>query len=556
MRIFSEGMGDMRHEKPWIESYGTVPHTIDPDRVPSALHLLEHAMSEHGERIALRCFGQSLSYAEVDALSAQLASFLQHELGVKRGDRVAAMMPNIPAFPVATLGLWRAGAAQVNVNPLYTARELEHQLNDAGCEIVFVYSGVAPTLAEILPRTGIRHVIVVDAGSGLHQPVATPAVDARLAPSAIRFDDALQTGVRKARVPLELRGDDLAFLQYTGGTTGRAKGAALTHRNVVAITSQIKAVLADDLRFGEESIVTALPLYHIFALALNFICYFEAGAQNWLVPNPRDFDGFVDVLKAARPTVFPGVNTLFNLLLMHPGFKDVDWSRLRLTVGGGAAILRSTSDKWAAATGQHIRQGYGLSETSGGVSLLHPDPARFTGTCGLPLPSTDVKLLGNDDNEVAAGGSGEIVVKGPQVMRGYWNQPAATAEAFTPDGYFRTGDIGQFDAQGCLTIVDRKKDMVIVSGFNVYPNEVEAVAAACPGVLECACVGMPDDRTGEAVKLFVVRTPGSATTDTDILAKCRLELAGYKIPKLVQFIDGLPKSTVGKILRRELRGRA
>lgn len=538
--------------RPWLKNYGTIAHEIDPDAAPSALHLLEGAFSRYPSRTAFHCFGQTLSYSQVDTFSAQMASFLQHELGVQKGDRIAAMMPNIPAFPVTTLGVLRAGAVQVNVNPMYTARELEHQLNDAGCEIIVVYAGATQTLAEALPRTSVRHVIVVDAASCLPTPVPTPGADPRLT-GAIRLDDALQTGARKARVPVELRGEDLAFLQYTGGTTGLAKGAALSHRNVVAFTRQLKAGLPGCFRAGEEVVVTAIPLFHIFALALNFISWFEVGAENWLVTNPRDVDGFVAVLKAARPTVLPGVNTLFNILLMHPSFEDIDWSRLRLTIGGGAAIVPSTARRWAAVTGQGIRQGYGLSETSGGVSVIHPDPTRLADTCGLPLPSTDVKLLDDDGNEVPTGASGEIVVKGPQVMRGYWNQPAATAAAFTPDGYFRTGDIGQFDEQGFLSIVDRKKDMVIVSGFNVYPNEVEAVAAACAGVAECACVGVPDDATGEAVKLFVVRAPGAATTEADLIACCRAGLAAYKVPKIVRFVDALPKSTVGKILRRELR---
>ena len=542
-------------DRPWLRNYGSIPREINPDAWPSVLHLLERAMKEHADRTAFRCFDTELSYAKVDILSAFIASFLQHELGAKRGDRIAVMMPNLAAFPVTLAGIVRAGAAQVNVNPLYTPRELEHQLNDAGCEIIFVYGGATSTLAEVLPRTGIRHVIVVDAGSCLSSPVPTPDIDPNLS-GAIRFSDALKAGSRRARQPIELGGEDLLFLQYTGGTTGLSKGAALTHRNLVAVMCQAKAFLPDQLRVREEVIVTAIPLYHVFGLAVNLLMYFEAGAENWLVPNPRDMGSFVATLKAARPTAFTGVNTLFNALLTYAGIEDVDWSRLRLTIGGGAAVMRATSDRWQALTGQPIREGYGLSETSAAVSLVPAGVNHFTGTCGLPLPSTDVRLIDDDGNDVAAGTSGEIAVRGPQVMRRYWNQPAATTTAFTSGGYFRTGDVGQFDELGFLKIVDRKKDMVLVSGFNVYPNEVEAVATACPGVLECACVGIPDDVTGEAVKIFVVRMPGEQMAEADVIAHCRGGLAGYKVPKVVQFVDVLPKSTVGKVLRRELRSLA
>ena len=355
------------------------------------------------------------------------------------------------------------------------------------------------------------------------------------------------------RSPVELNGDDLLFLQYTGGTTGLSKGAAVSHRNLVANTEQYKAMAPNAIRPGEEVVVTAIPLYHIFALMVNFISYFSVGAENWLVANPRDMNGFVDVMKAARPTVFTGVNTLYAGLTMHPRIGEVDFSRLRLSVGGGAAVVAAVSARWKAITGNFIREGYGLSETSP-VLTLNPDSiADFSGTTGLPLPGTDIKLLADDGNEAAIGEPGEVCAKGPQVMRGYWNQPLANAAAFTPDGYFKTGDVGQFDDAGFLRIVDRKKDMVIVSGFNVFPNEIEAVASACPGVAECACIGVPDEKTGEAVKLFVVPMPGSMLTAEYVSEHCRRELTAYKVPKHVCFIDALPKSTVGKILRRELR---
>ncbi len=536
----------------WTRSYGSIPAEINPDATPSVLHLMEDAMARYAAKPAIRCFGQALSYADVDRLSGAFAAYLQDALGVRKGDRIAVMLPNVPAFPIAMLGIVRAGAAQVNVNPMYTPRELEHQLNDAGCQTIVIYCGSTPTLAEVLARTGIRNVITVNLGDGTAAPVPSPAVDGRLT-TTTAFTAALEQGAGMTRTPVTLSGDDLLFLQYTGGTTGLSKGAALSHRNLVANIEQYKAFMPEAVRPGEEVVATAIPLYHIFALMVNFITYFSVGGDNWLVPNPRDMDAFVATLKAARPTVFTGVNTLFNGLTMHPGLKDVDWSRLRLTAGGGAAVVGTTSQRWQAITGQFIREGYGLSETSPVLSFNPAYINEFTGTTGLPLPSTDIKLLDDDGKEVAIGEAGEIVAKGPQVMAGYWQQPEANQNAFTPDGYFRTGDVGVFDERGFLKIVDRKKDMVIVSGFNVYPNDVEAVASSCPGVAECACVGTPDDKTGEAVKLFVVKMPGATLTEAEVISHCRDGLTGYKVPKLVRFVDALPKSTVGKILRRELR---
>src|SRR6516165_8867176 len=350
-----------------------------------------------------------------------------------------------------------------------------------------------------------------------------------------------------------LTGDDLLFLQYTGGTTGLSKGAALSHRNLVANTEQFKSFIGDGLRSGEEVVVTALPLYHVFALMVNFISCYSVGAENWLVPNPRDLDSFVDILKQARCSVFTGVNTLYGALLMHPRIEEVDFSNLRLAIGGGAAVLPVTSEKWKALTGKYILEGYGLSETSPILTLNPVTGARFSATVGLPLPSTDVKLLDDQDNEVEIGEAGEVCAKGPQVMRGYWRNPEATTSAFTTDGYFRTGDIGVFDAAGYLKIVDRKKDMILVSGFNVYPNEVEAVAPACAGIAECACVGAPDEKTGEAVRLFLVKAPGATVSEADVITHCRRQLAAYKVPKQVCFLEVLPKSPVGKILRKDLR---
>jgi long-chain acyl-CoA synthetase len=509
-------------------------------------------MRQFADKPAFRAFGQTLSYADVDRLSRDFAAYLQSALGVKKGDRIAVMMPNLLAFPIACIGIVRAGAAQVNVNPLYTPRELEHQLNDAGCQTIVIFAGATPVLAEVLDKTGIRNVVTVATGDGTPAKLPTPPLDVRLGASTA-FADALAQGAALDYERPSIDGSDLLFLQYTGGTTGLSKGAALSHRNLVANTEQFKAAVGDALRPGQEVIVTAIPLYHIFALMVNFITYFSVGAENWLVANPRDMDGFVDVMKQARPSVFMGVNTLYAGLTMHPRIRDVDWSNLRLAGGGGAAIIPATSAKWRDITGSFIREGYGLSETSPVLSFNPMFVTEFSGTTGLPLPSTDVKLLDDSDREVGVGESGEICVKGPQVMQGYWQQPDANASAFTADGYFRTGDVGELDERGFLKIVDRKKDMIIVSGFNVYPNEIEAVATACPGVAECACVGVADDKTGEAVKLFVVKAPGASLTETELLAHCRAAMTAYKVPKIVRFVDVLPKSTVGKILRRELR---
>lgn len=540
--------------RPWLATYAenAIPAEINADAFPSVVHMLDAAMQRFADRPAFHSFGQQLTYADVDRLSAAFAAWLQHSLGVQPGDRVAVMLPNLMAFPIACLGILRAGAVQVNVNPMYTPRELEHQLKDSGSSTIVIFNGVTPTLAEIVGNTGIKTVISVAPGDGTAAALPSPPVDPRLVGS-ISFAQTLTAGALLERKPVQLKGNDLIFLQYTGGTTGLSKGAALSHRNLVANTEQFKAMMPDALRPGQEVVVTAIPLYHIFALMVNFITYFSVGADNWLVANPRDMDGFVQTLQQSKVTVFTGVNTLFAGLVMHPKIREVDFSHLRLTGGGGAAVVGATSAKWKEITGQFIREGYGLSETSPILSFNPASITDFTGTTGLPLSSTDIKLLGDDGNEAGLGEAGEVCAKGPQVMGGYWNQPAANAAAFTADGYFRTGDVGMFDAKGFLKIVDRKKDMIIVSGFNVYPNEVEAVASACPGVAECACIGVPDEKTGEGVKLVVARVPGSDVGVEAILAHCRKELTAYKVPKTIEFIGALPKSTVGKILRRELR---
>lgn len=546
----------MSKNKPWLASYGSMPADINADIAPSVVALAEMAMKTFSNKPAFSGVGQTITYADVDRQSRAFAAYLQHKLGIRKGDRIAVMSPNFIAFPIAFLGIARAGAVQVNVNPLYTPRELEHQLRDAGARVLLVFSGVSATVAEVMvkPDNGLNleAVLSIAPGDGTAVNLPSPPLDARLV-GAVAFADAVQIGAGLGFTPVPLAGEDLLFLQYTGGTTGLSKGAALSHRNLVANMQQYKAISPGNLRPGEEVIVTAIPLYHIFALMVNFITYFSVGAHNWLVPNPRDMDALIDVLKSSRCTVFTGVNTLFAGLAAHPRIKEVDFSSLRMSGGGGAAIIEATSAKWKTLTGTFIREGYGLSETSPIVSFNPDHVQAFNGTTGLPLPSTDVRLIRDDGSDAPLGETGEVCVKGPQVMCGYWRQPEANAAAFTADGYFRTGDIGLLTPEGYLKLVDRKKDMIIVSGFNVFPNEIEAVASACPGVLECACIGVPDERTGEAACLFVVGSPGAALDAQAVIEHCRAELTAYKVPKQVVMADSLPKSTVGKILRRELR---
>lgn len=533
----------------WIQSYGSIPTEIDADRYPSVNALLQSAMSQFSGKPAFRAAGRTLTYADVDRLSSAFAAYLQKVVGVKKGDRVAVMLPNVLSFPIAFIAIAKIGAIQVNVNPLYTARELEHQLNDAGAEAIVVHSSSTSTFAQVVGKTRVRNVITAGADDAV---MPGPAIKEPLC-EGITLQAAIDLGERLECDSVTVGGTDLLFLQYTGGTTGLSKGAALSHRNLIANIEQFKAFMPDAQRPGREVVVTVIPLYHIFALMVNFLTYFSLGAENWLVVNARDTDVCIDVLKAARPTVFAGVNTLYAGLAAHPRLADVDWSRLKLSVGGGAAVIDIISERWKSVTGSFIREGYGLSETSPVVSFTPQFVSDFTGSTGLPVPSTDVKLLGDKDREVSIGESGEICVKGPQVMSGYWEKPEANTKGFTADGYFRTGDVGVFDDEGFLRIVDRKKDMVLVSGFNVYPNEVEAVATTFPGVAECACIGVPDEKTGEAVKLFVIKQDGADVSGEALVAHCRAGMAAYKVPRIICFVDALPKSTVGKILRRELR---
>jgi len=539
--------------KHWLKSYDSnVPAEINPNAYPSVVAMFEEAARRFRDLPALECFGQKLSYGELDQKSRAVAAYLQSELNVQRGDRIALMCPNIFAFPIAMLGILRAGACQVNVNPLYTPRELEHQLKDSGAETIMIFSGSTSVLGEIMENTPIKRVISIDLADGTDLPIPSPAVDDRLAGNAIKFSTLLSTGADLAFAPIDLTGEDLLFFQYTGGTTGPSKGAVLSHRNVVANLEQYKAFLPGAVSEGEEVVVTALPLYHIFGLTIS-LAYMSVGGRILLIPNPRDVDAFLSAIKAAGITVFPAVNTMFAGLAMHPGTREVDFSRLKISIGGGAAIIPTVSENWKALTGRHITEGYGLSETSPLLTIVPMGVSEFTGSCGLPASSTDIKLLDESDNEVPIGEPGEICAAGPQVMSGYWNKSEANREAFTKDGYFRTGDIGVFDEKGYLRIVDRKKDMIIVSGFNVFPNEIEAVVTAVEGVAECACIGVPDEKTGEAINLFVVCKPNTDVSEEAIIAHCRKEMTAYKIPRKVTFVEELPKSTVGKILRRELR---
>ncbi len=516
--------------------------------------LLGNAMRQFAAKPAFHAFGTTLTYEDVDRLSYAFAAFLQQTAGVKAGDRVAVMLPNLLAFPIATIAIWRIGGIVVNVNPLYTARELEHQLNDAGVEsIVVCTASAAKTLAAVIDTTQVKTVVTVSQGDcGGIGPIPSDQ-DRAILRDAVSLSTAIARGESFQCDPVYVSSNDLLLLQYTGGTTGVSKGAALSHRNVLANIEQFKAFMSGALDPGSEVVVTAIPLYHIFALAVNFLTYFSIGAENWLVANPRNAEQLFDVLEAARPTVLTGVNTLYAALTSHPRMSTTDWSRLKLSAGGGAAVMNVVSERWRAATGKFIREGYGLSETSPVISFNPQFIAEFTATTGMPVPSTDVKLLDDAGNEVGIGECGEVCVKGPQVTGGYWNAPEANATAFTPDGYFRTGDIGVFDGRGFLKIVDRKKDMIIVSGFNVYPNEVEAVAAEFAGVAECACIGVPDSKTGEAVELFVVKRAQADVSEAALIEHCRRVLAAYKTPKTIRFVDALPKSTVGKILRRELQ---
>lgn len=549
----------------WLKRYPPgVPADIDPNQYNSLSELLDESFKKFADRKAFICMDKAISYKELDEMSIALGAYLQG-LGLKKGARVAIMLPNILQNPVASAAILRAGFTVVNVNPLYTPRELEHQLNDSGAEAIIIVENFATTLQQVIGKTKVKHVILAAMGDllGFKGVIVNfvvrrvkKMVPAFSLPQAVPFNTALATGRTKTFTKPQLTREDVAFLQYTGGTTGVSKGATLLHRNILANVLQNDAWLQPAIKDmpKDESlmIVCALPLYHIFALTACFLLAVRAGGCNLLIPNPRDIPGFVKELKKYQVSSFPAVNTLYNALMQHPEFKDVDFSKLRAANGGGMAVQKAVAEKWRQVTGGPIIEGYGLSETSPTLTCNPADSSEYTGSIGIPVPSTLISIRDDDGKEVPLGEPGEICAKGPQVMVGYWNRPEETAQVMTADGFFRTGDIGVMNADGFIKIVDRKKDMILVSGFNVYPNEVEDVIASHPGVLECAVIGVADAKSSEAVKAFVVKKDPNVTAE-DIIKFAGTQLTNYKVPKHIEFRTELPKTNVGKILRRALR---
>lgn len=550
----------------WLKHYPAgVPAEIDASQFRSLAQLLEHSFRTYADRRAFVCMDKAITYGELDRMSAQFAAWLQSR-GLRPGARVAIMMPNVLQYPVVLAAVLRAGFVVVNVNPLYTPRELEHQLKDSGAEAIVILENFATTLQQVLARTPVKHVVVASMGDLLGslkgaivnfvvRNVKKMVPEWEL-PNCVRFNAVLAAGRKLTLQPAATGPDDIAFLQYTGGTTGVSKGAVLLHRNVVANVLQSEAWMQPALHKGApiEQVVTitALPLYHIFALTVCCLLGMRNGGMSVLIPNPRDIPGFIKELQKYKFHMFPAVNTLYNALINNPEIGKVDFSGLRVANGGGMAVQEAVARQWLAKTGCPIIEGYGLSETSPSATCNPTDSNAFSGTIGLPLPSTDIAIRDDDGRDVPLGQPGEICIRGPQVMAGYWNRPDETAKVMTPDGFFKTGDIGVMDERGYTKIVDRKKDMILVSGFNVYPNEIEGVAAECPGVLEVAAVGVPDTHSGEVVKLYVVKKD-PALTEADVIEFCKERLTGYKRPKYVEFRTELPKTNVGKILRRELR---
>ncbi len=553
----------MSVERPWLDHYPKgVPGEIDLDEFQSIPAVFDAALKKFSGNSAFVNLGKSLTYAELDRLSRDFAGYLLGEMKLKKGDRLAIMLPNCLQYPIAILGALRAGLVVVNTNPMYTPRELKHQLVDAGVSAIVVLDNFGSVVQQVLVDVpGVRAITsglgdMLGFPKGLivnfmlrHVKKMVPDYDI---PGAVRFRDTLTLGRMHQVSDVVIGHEDLAFLQYTGGTTGVAKGAMLTHGNLVANMQQAAAWVGTNVRMGEEIIVTALPLYHIFALTSNCLVFMKFGASNLLITNPRDMPGFVKELKSSRFTAITGVNTLFNGLLHTPGFDQVDFSHLHLTLGGGMAVQRAVAEKWKQVTGCTLAEAYGLTETSPAVCINPLELGAFNGSIGLPVPSTDVCIKDDDGNLMPMGEVGELCVKGPQVMRGYWQRPDETAQSIDAGGWLHTGDMARMDEQGYFYIVDRKKDMILVSGFNVYPNEIEDVIAMMPGVLEVAAIGVPDDKSGEAVKVFVVKKDPALTVD-QIKAFCRENMTGYKQPRHVEFRDELPKSNVGKILRKELR---
>ncbi|ALN85767.1 fadD [Lysobacter capsici] len=553
----------MSLERPWLAQYPQdVPAQIDVEEFPSVVSVLENAIEKYRDRPAFSNFGKVLTYGDIDRLSAQFAAYLLGELKLKKGDRVAIMMPNCLQYPIATFGVLRAGLTVVNTNPMYTARELKHQLVDSGASVIFVLDNFGDTVQSVVADTPIKQVITTGLGDmigGLKGPIMNfvlkyvkkmvPEYDI---PGAVRFRDTLTLGQMHKLPQVEISPDDIAFLQYTGGTTGVAKGAMLTHRNLVANMQQAAAWVGTNAKLGQEIIITALPLYHIFALTANGLVFMKFGGLNHMITNPRDMPAFVKELKNTPFTAITGVNTLFNGLLNTPGFAEVDFSKLHLTLGGGMAVQRSVADRWKEVTGVTLIEAYGLTETSPAACINPMDLPAYNGAIGLPISSTDACVQDENFNILGVGEVGELCIKGPQVMKGYWQRPKETDDVIDKDGWLHTGDMARMDEKGYFYIVDRKKDMILVSGFNVYPNEIEDVIAMMPGVLEVAAVGVPDDKSGEAVKVVIVKKDQALTAE-EVKAHARLNLTGYKHPKYVEFRKELPKTNVGKILRRELR---
>jgi long-chain acyl-CoA synthetase len=557
----------LNQEKPWLSSYPDgVPHQVDGAQFESLNDLFAQSFNQYGSRLAFDCMGKKITYKELDELSWQFAAYLQSQ-GLSKGDRIALMMPNLLQYPIALLGSLRAGCVVVNVNPMYTARELAYQLNDSGADALVILENFAHVFQSIQDQVRVKHVLVTSVGelmglkghliNGIIRYVKK-AVPTWSLDGVLNFKEALQQGknAKASFKPVSIKGDDIAFLQYTGGTTGVAKGAVLLHRNILANIAQIDAWLEPGLRglrIEQLVFVCALPMYHIFALTACCLFGLKAGAMNILVTNPRDIAGFVKLLNGLKEFhVFPAVNTLFNALMNHPKFSSIDFSSLLVSIGGGMAVQKSVADRWQQLTGKPIAEGYGLSETSPVVCCNTPLIDGFSGTIGLPLPGTDILILDNEERSVAIGEPGEICIKGPQLMSGYWNRDAETKQSMTAQGFFKTGDIAYMTADGYVKIIDRKKDTIVVSGFNVYPNEIEEVLTMMPEVSECAAVGVKDGPAGEAVKVFIVKKD-LGLTESQVLEYCKTQLTNYKRPKFIEFKTELPKSTVGKILRRELR---
>jgi long-chain acyl-CoA synthetase len=550
-------------EKIWVKHYSKgIPAEVDVKRYASILEVFEGAVKKFHNRPAYTNMGVTLTYGDVDRLSRSFAAYLQKVAGLKKGDRIAIQMPNLLQYPVALFGALRAGLVVVNTNPLYTPREMEHQFKDSGAKAVVILANFAHNLQEVLPRTPIKHVVVTELGDMLGFPkrllvnavvkhVKKMVPEFRI-PGAVPFNEALRLGTAQRLDPVSVTSDEIAVLQYTGGTTGVSKGAMLTHANLIANMQQASPVVMSVLKDAEEVVITALPLYHIFCFTVNCMIFMNHGGHSVLITNPKDIPAFVKELSKHKFTVMTGVNTLFNALMNHPDFAKLDFSHLKTTVGGGMAVQKVVAERWQKITGKPLVEGYGLTESSPVICVNPLDGRERIGSIGLPVPSTEVMIADEDGKELPLGETGEICARGPQVMKGYWQRPEETAKVITPDGWLKTGDIGFIDPDGYVKIVDRKKDMILVSGFNVYPNEVEDVIATHPGVLEVAAIGVPDDKAGEAVKVFVVKRDESLTSD-QVREYAKTKLTGYKVPKHVEFRKELPKTNVGKILRRALR---